>query len=406
MAKTVWYISKYCDLPNKNSVGSRGWILMREFATKGYTSKVITSDTNSSKDNQNFKFKSFFQEGVEIIMLKTLRYSVTKSILRVFSWIIFEFNLFFLDKSSMGRPDVIIVSSLSLLTILNGIYLKNKFKCKLVFEVRDIWPLTLIEEGGFSKRNPFIIVLGLIERLGYKHSDLIVGTMPNLAEHVKKILGYYKFVGFIPMGVESNMLTHNKDNIPEYLKLHIKPGYFNVVFAGSIGITNALDTFFKAAETLKNNSKIRFIFVGDGDLKNKYLKQYGYLENLIYFPKVAKNQVQSFLAYADVLYFSVFKSKVWDYGQSLNKLIDYMISKKPIIASFSGYKSMIDEAGCGYFVPAEDSDSLVNKIKEMSLMSETDRKIMGEKGFKWLLKNRLYQNLAQNYLNLIFGNKS
>lgn len=407
MAKTIWYISKYCNLPTENSVGSRGWILMREFAAKGYNSKVITSDVKSiNLINKNLKFKNFFLEGVEVIILKTLKFSVAKSILRVFSWFDFEFNLFFLDKSSLKKPDVIIISSLSLLTILNGINLKNKFKCKLVFEIRDIWPLTLVEEGGFSKRNPFIMLLALIERIGYKRSDLIVGTMPNLAEHVKKILGYDKFVGCIPMGVEPNMLTHTKDNIPEYLKLHIKPGYFNVVFAGSIGITNALDTFFKAAEVLKNNSKIRFIVVGDGDLKNQYLKRYGHLENLTYFPKVAKNQVQSFLTYADVLYFSVFKSKVWDYGQSLNKIIDYMISKKPIIASFSGYKSMIDEAGCGYFIPAEDHHSLVDKIKEMSLMDETERKIMGERGLKWLLKNRSYQKLAENYLNLIFDNKS
>lgn len=407
MAKTIWYISKYCNLPNKNSVGSRGWILMREFAAKGYNSIVITSDDkNSNLIDKNFKFKHFFQEGVESIILRTLKYSVTKSILRIFSWFDFEFNLFFFDKSSIRKPDVIIVSSLSLLTILNGINLKNKYKCKLVFEIRDIWPLTLVEEGGFSKRNPFIMFLALIERIGYKRSDLIIGTMPNLAEHVKKILGYDKFVGCIPMGVEPNMLTHSKDNIPKYLNLHIKPGYFNVVFAGSIGITNALDTFFKAAEVLRDNSKIRFIVVGDGDLKNQFLKRYGYLENLTYFPKVAKNQVQSFLAYADVLYFSVFKSKVWDYGQSLNKIIDYMISKKPIIASYSGHKSMIDEAGCGYFIPAEDHHSLVDKIKEMSLMNETDRKIMGERGLKWLLKNQSYQKLAENYLNLIFYNKS
>ena len=54
------------------------------------------------------------------------------------------------------------------------------FKTKLVFEVRDIWPLTLTEEGGFSSLNPLIIILRAIELVGYRFSDLVVGTMPGL----------------------------------------------------------------------------------------------------------------------------------------------------------------------------------------------------------------------------------
>ncbi len=408
MTKTIWYISKYCDLSSKKSEGSRGWILMKEFAAKGYQSLIITSDYKDLiySPNDYSRFKNYIKEGVKIVILKTLKYSVSKSVLRIFSWFDFELNLFWLDKKSMLKPDVIIVSSLSLLTILNGVFLKKKYKCKLVFEIRDIWPLTLVEEGGFSPKNPFIIFLGFIERLGYKRSDLIIGTMPNLGQHVKKVLGYSKSVHCIPMGVSKGMLINPQDISPEYIKKHLKPGYFNVVFAGSIGITNALDTFFKAAEILKNNSKIRFIIVGDGALKNSYLKQFGYLPNLIYFPKVDKNQVQSFLAYADLVYFSVFKSKVWDYGQSLNKIIDYMISAKPIIASYSGYPSMINESGCGYFIPAEDYHSLVIKIKEMALMTEFDRNTMGARGLSWLLENRLYERLAEDYLKLLFEQKN
>lgn len=58
--------------------------------------------------------------------------------------------------------------------------------------------------------------------------------------------------------------------------------------------------------------------------------------------------VQSVLSHADVLYLSTFNSKVWNYGQSLNKLIDYMVAARPIIASYSGYRSMVDESGAGF----------------------------------------------------------
>ena len=41
------------------------------------------------------------------------------------------------------------------------------------------------------------------------------------------------------------------------------------------------------------------------------------------------------------------KSKVWDYGQSMNKIVDYMMAGKPVVASYSGYPSMLNEAGSG-----------------------------------------------------------
>ena len=41
--------------------------------------------------------------------------------------------------------------------------------------------------------------------------------------------------------------------------------------------------------------------------------------------------VQSVLSRCDLLYFSVHVSTVWKYGQSLNKVIDYMLAGKPVV---------------------------------------------------------------------------
>ena len=70
--------------------------------------------------------------------------------------------------------------------------MKWRYSSKLVFEVRDIWPMVLVENGGFSKFNPFVIGLQVIEWLGYKFSDEIVGTMPRLDIHVEKVINAKK----------------------------------------------------------------------------------------------------------------------------------------------------------------------------------------------------------------------
>lgn len=407
MAKTIWYITKYFPAETKNSQGGRAWFLMKYFAFKGYRPVVITSDSNNVVDVPSFESKvtTYSQEGVEFVWLKTLKYSVAKSVRRILSWFHFEWNLFWLCKKGLLKPDVIIVSSLSPLTILNGVFLKKKYKCKLVCEIRDIWPLTIVEEGGFSSCNPFVMFIGFIERWGYKKSDLVVGTMPNLGEHVENILGYKMPVGCIPMGVDDSMLSTENLIADDYIEEYLNNNFFNVIHAGTVGITNALDTFFKAAEAMKSHEKIRFVIVGDGALKETYKQEYSHLPNLLFAPKVNKNQVYSILSNADLVYFSTYKSKVWDYGQSLNKVIDYMLSGKPVLASFSGYPTMINEAGCGYFVPANDVKALIEKIEALFLMPQTERDEIGRRGRQWLLKNRHYKKLADDYLALLFGNK-
>ncbi|MGY2409956.1 glycosyltransferase family 4 protein [Pseudomonas pergaminensis] len=408
MKKTIWYITKYFSPKTATSPGGRGWFLVEEMNKSGCETVVITSDSNNLVDVPELSRRVTEQtvSGVKIIWLKTLKYSVAKSATRILSWFHFEWNLFFLNKKALPRPDVIVVSSLSLLTIINGLLLKRKYKCRLVFEVRDIWPLTIVEEGGFSSGNLFVKALSVIEKLAYKRSDLIVGTMPNLSEHVRAETGLSRPVFCIPMGVSEDHLGQVKELPEDYVKQYFSVAKFRVVHAGTIGITNALEVFFEAAALMQDYADIEFLMIGDGALKAHYQEKYGHLANLTFAPKISRDMVQSALAKSDLLYFSVYASKVWHYGQSLNKVIDYMLAGKPVIASYSGYPSMINEAECGVYVPAGDVEALVLGILDMKFKSAEEREEMGARGKKWLLDNRNYPKLAQDYMSLLFKETS
>ena len=377
---------------------------MKEFAQLGYRCVIITSDSNHLAQAPSLDKPYLLQEvdGMQLWWVRTLKYQVAKSTRRILSWIDFEWRLLWLPKRQLPRPDVVVVSSLSLLTLLNGLLLRKRYQCRLVFEIRDIWPLTIIEEGGFSPRNPFVIVLGWIERLGYRHADAIVGTMPNLREHVAKVLGVEKPAECIPMGINSTSLVETLDVSADYDAKYLPKGKFVVAHAGTIGITNALDTFLDCAESLVDNPATHFLVVGDGDLREQYRARYGHLPNLTFAPKVPKQMVQAILAKCDLLYFSVHVSAVWRYGQSLNKVIDYMLAGKPIIASYAGYPSMINEAECGTYIPAGDMAALRAEVLRYSLLPKSEREMIGARGRDWLLAHRNYQALAQNYLAILF----
>jgi glycosyltransferase involved in cell wall biosynthesis len=403
MNKKIWYISKYVAPPYAAKVSARGFLILRALAGMGHNCTLITSDSNHLIDAPIFKgaTKQETVEGVSVHWLKTWKYKTAKSFGRMLSWLDFEWQLFKMDKEKLPRPDVVIVSSLSLLTVINGLWMRRKYGCKLIFEVRDIWPMVLFESGSFSRKNPFVCLLGFVERLGYEKADRIVGTMPNLSEHILKVTGKSIQADCIPQGIDEGLLGKPQPLPADYVNDFFPKDKFIVCHAGSIGADNGLETFFNCARAMKEREDIHFLIVGDGYLKASFQKENADLKNLTFAPRVEKKQVQSVLKRVDVVYFSVNSSPLWAYGQSLNKVIDYMLSGKPILASYTGYPSMLNEADCGVFVPAEDVEALKLEIDRLAKLPQKERVVMGGRGREWLLSNRRFEQLATQYLKII-----
>jgi glycosyltransferase involved in cell wall biosynthesis len=74
---------------------------------------------------------------------------------------------------------------------------------------------------------------------------------------------------------------------------------------------------------------------------------------------------------------------------------------KPVLASYSGHQSMINEADSGFFVPAEDEDALINKLQQILEMNLDELNNMGVAGKEWILKNRDWDIVAKNYIDVI-----
>lgn len=399
----IWYVSKYVATPTSGGGAGRGYALMREFARLGYQSVIITSDSMGRLDAPIIERPYVIEEheGITLCRVHALRYTDPSSTRRVLSWLDFERRLLLLRGEVLPQPDVIVVSSLSLLTVLNGLRMRRRYRCRLVFEVRDIWPLTLVEDGGYSPRNPFVLGLGAIEKLGYRRADAIVGTMPNLGEHVEMVTGRPLPTSCIPMGVAMEAAQSPETLPADYVEAHMPTGKFLVAYAGSLGISNAMEVFFECVESMQQDQNIHFVVLGDGQLRQAYMDRYGLLSNLTFAPRVPKANVHDFLTRCDLLYLSVPNSRTFDYGMSLNKLIDYMLAAKPIVASYSGYRSMIDESACGTFVPAGDAAALRNEVRRYAAMPLQARVSMGNLGRSWLLTNRTYPILAQDYLKVL-----
>ena len=360
---------------------------------------VVTSDSNHGS---SFKARTAVPsvhsfEGVEYTVLKTRQYTRTASIARVISWFDFDIKLF--RHCRQMAPDVVVISSLSLTSIIFGIYIKARHGSRLVFEVRDIWPLTMIHEGGFSRWHPLALYLRFIELWGYRRADLIVGTMPNLKQHVTES-GIRKpddafhtcGIGVAPDRAADVAAFAFSPEVEALLRGRTIIGY-----CGSIGLTNNLHDFVRYMDDCTRDDVV-FVIAGDGADRPTFESRLKDHQNVVFLGRIAPDQVQGFLRRCDVLFLSTLPSKVWDYGQSMNKIVDYMLAGKYIVAQYTGYPSFINEAECGIFT---DGDGLFDSLNAALDMSADERDAAGMAGREWLLEHQNYDALARDYLKKI-----
>lgn len=401
-SKNIWIINQYCGSPY-HGMNFRSYYLAKEFIQDNKV--TIFSGSYSHLFKSQPKTRGIFTDekidGINYVWVKTPKYSGSKSIGRVLNMMIFMINLFFFNIFKIQKPDVIIVSSLSLFPVLNAYIWSKIFRIKFIFEVRDIWPLTLIELGSISKTHPLVILLGWFERLGYKKAKYVVSLLPNAKNYmIDKGMNKNKFI-HIPNGINLEEAKEYQE-ISEKIKLMIPSNKFIVGYLGTVGIANALEYLICAADIIKDNRNIHILIVGNGGEKDK-LQEYcikNNMKNITFIGVIPKVEVQSMLKVFDICYIGWHNKALYNLGISANKIFDYMYSEKPVLHSISASNDIIDDAKCGITVKAENSNDIANGILTLYKMRKENLLEFGKNGKQYVKNMHSYEMLAKRYMDL------
>mgnify|MGYP003344149932 FL=1 len=394
MKKNIWIINQYCG-SIIHGMNFRSWYFAKELKKKGYSPHIISASFSHllfkfPATNGRFTFENI--EDIPFTWVKVAKYSGSKSIGRVLVMIQFMINLIFLPKKKLQKPDVIIVSSLSPLPIVSAYFWSKKYKAKLLFEVRDIWPLSLIEIGGFSKLNPLILFFGWFEKFAYKKADKVISVLPNAKLHMEsKGMNKDKFI-HIPNGFNLEEMKKSKD-LDKSLTNLIPKNKFIVGYTGSLGASNAMEYLIKASNYLEKKEKIHFVIFGKGQHLEK-LKNNA-KNNVSFLGEIDKSQIQSAISYFDVCYIGWHNHSLYRFGISPNKIFDYMYSGKPIIHSVNTSNDIVQIAKSGVSLKPENPREIANKIIEISKMGNEILNRWGENGKKYVEENHNYSHLTQ-----------
>lgn len=400
MKGNIWVINQFAGKPT-SGWGERHFYFSKYWIEKGYSVTIFSGSYNhvfSELPDCTGQFSAENAEGVNFCWVKTPRYN-PQSFFRFWSFLVFAFKMFFAPSSKYGKPDFIVVSSMPIFPILTGYLLKNKFRSKaLFFEIRDIWPLTLVLLGNISPKHPAVKFIGWFEKFGYRKADKIISLLPNAAEHIEEVAQASAKFHYIPNGLDENVLEKEEPRLGD---LNLIPSEkFIIGYAGTIGLANALEFFVEAAGLMKTDNRFYFVIMGEGYLKESLIKSSESFGNILFLPKVRKNQVAAYLDKFDVCFVGRNNSPLFKHGVSANKYFDYMLAGKPILDSNNLIKDPVELSGCGIIVEPDSSEAIVTGIVELFEMSDIQRLDMGQLGREYVKKHHSIEHLSNEYMKL------
>lgn len=300
------------------------------------------------------------------------------------------------------KPDVVIASSTYPMDIWPARRIAKLANAKLVYEVHDLWPLSPMELGRMSKWHPFIMWVQMAEDYAYRHADKVVSILPKAKEYMcSRGMAPQKFV-YVPNGVDEEEWAQSADlpqEVKESLDALRAKGLPLVGYAGTHGLSNALDVLLDAASRLKGKAEV--VMVGTGPDREALLARVASegLTNVTMLPAISKQSIPRFLDDVDIAYIGWHPNPLYRFGISPNKLMDYMMAGKPVVHSVSAGNDPVTEAGCGITVPPGDVVAVVDAVLELAAMSQSARNCMGQAGKTAILQNQTYKVLAKRFLN-------
>ncbi|HOX12346.1 MAG TPA: glycosyltransferase family 4 protein [Spirochaetia bacterium] len=404
----IWIVCPYAGSV-RHGMNYRPYYFGREFARAGHRVVVVSGSYSHQFVRLPETTGTYTREtldGMEYVWIKVPRYRSSGDPVRTLGWALFCLRVGGVARLGLPRPDAIVVSSPVPYPLVPAARLARRFGARLVFDVRDLWPLSLTALGGYSQRHPFIRLTQWVEDFACRRADLVVSALPNALEHMSSRgldPGRFLWVsnGVDPGDAEAAEET-DVGSIAGARPVASRDGEFHVCYAGSFHERNVALVFVEAADLLrKRGIGIRFHFLGkDGGGKPALQARARELgaDNVVFHDPIPRSSMQGFLAGMDACLAGTKASPLYRFGISLTKQFDYMLAGKPVVLSSNAVGDIVSRTGCGLVVAPEDPGAAAEAIETLARMDPAAREEMGRRGREALLAEFTYPKLAARFL--------
>jgi glycosyltransferase involved in cell wall biosynthesis len=187
-------------------------------------------------------------------------------------------------------------------------------------------------------------------------------------------------ITLVPNGVDPAMFDPAADG-QAFRRAHDLQGRFIVLYAGAHGLSNDLAVVLEAANLVRGEEHVVFVFVGDGKEKPALMRQAEAMGvgNVRFLPSVPKEDMSEVLAAADCG-LAILKPLRLYATTYPNKVFDYMAAGRPVLLAIDGViRQVIDEEQAGVAVTPGDPGALAEGVRRLAADRASARR-MGERG--------------------------
>lgn len=278
------------------------------------------------------------------------------------------------------KPDIVYVYNLPTLAMVARSFRLLK-GCPFVVDIQDLWPESVSSSGMMRSPLAMRLLMGMCDS-AYRSADHITVLSPGFKRVlVQRGIPADKISIIYNWCDESGVETESSnDALRQELGF---AGRFNVVFAGTMGTVQALDSVLDAAKIVAPSApRVRFTFIGGGtavDGLRARAESMG-LTNVAFLPRRPMSEIGAVLALADVLLVHLKDDPLFEVTVP-SKVQAYMRAGKPLLVGVKGDAAqLVQAAGAGLACEPENPRSMAETVLLMSRMSAGELRSMGDSG--------------------------
>jgi glycosyltransferase involved in cell wall biosynthesis len=273
------------------------------------------------------------------------------------------------------RADAFVVESPPLFLGGSAAVLRALVGRPYLFHVADPWPDLPIAAGALRGRVPIRLAF-LLESLAYCRASVITTVTPPLVQRLERKPGADGKVKLVANAVDIDRFLPEIDPAAARAELGWGPE-FTLVYSGTVGIAQGLDTLLEAVRRLGPNLDLTVRIVGDG-VEARSLEARALalgLTRITFQGSVPADGVPMVLAAADAILVLLRRGPL--YEESLpTKLLEGLAAGRPIVVCADGYPAaLVRDAQAGFAVPAESAGQLAGAIG--AVVAHPGRNAMG-----------------------------
>jgi len=366
----VIYFHQHFSTP-AGATGTRSYAMARRLIEHGHQVTMVCGSYSVGNTGLTGRFENGvrrgFVDGIHVLEFD-LKYSNSdgfwKRVLIFLRFVAGSIRLVFRTEY-----DLVFATSTPLTASIPGIFAKVIRRKPFVFEVRDLWPELPRAMGVIT--NPVILALmSWLERCSYRAADSCIGLSPGIVKGITARGKPPSQVHMIPNGSDLEIFADNLKAQP-WRPDDVLDDDLLLVFAGTMGVANGLDSVIRIAEELSRRrcDGIKFVFAGEGKKKTELAVRVreSNLKNCLFLDPMAKTRLAGLLRGADLGLMVLANVPAFYYGTSPNKFFDYIAAGLPVFNNYPGWLAdMIREHECGLVLPPDDAIAGADALQRIS----------------------------------------